>query len=159
MGKDALLGGAYAFLYPADDHGASGMPLPEAMATGTPAVATDGNPPSELVRDGVTGFVCASLGDMAVAVKDVAQLDRKASRAHAARSYSPATLARGYEKVYMGLPKSPATIAGGARQPSTSLTMSGGVTSPHDGLMRASTPTDAKYTPGLAGRANGDAQR
>jgi glycosyltransferase involved in cell wall biosynthesis len=144
MGKDALLGGAYAFLYPADDHGASGMPLPEAMATGTPVVATDGNPPSELVRDGVTGFVCASLGEHGRSREGRCALDRKASRAHAARSYSPATLARAYEKVYMGLLDSPDTISGRVRRPSTSLTKSGGLTSPLDGLVLASTPTDAK---------------
>ena len=101
--KDALLGGACALVYTADNPGASGMPLLEAMATGTPVVAAGGRPASELVRDGVTGFVCASLGDMAVAVKRVAQLDRKASRAHVARRHSPATLARAYERVYVQL--------------------------------------------------------
>jgi len=40
--KDALLGGAYAFVYPARDVGASGLPLLEAMATGTPVLAWRG---------------------------------------------------------------------------------------------------------------------
>ena len=98
--KDALLGGAYAFVYPADDPGASGLPLLEAMATGTPVVAIGTSPASELVRDGVTGFVRDSLGEMAPALDDVASLDRKASRTHVARRFSPATLARAYEQVY-----------------------------------------------------------
>jgi glycosyltransferase involved in cell wall biosynthesis len=101
--KDALLGGAYAFVYPADDPGASGLPLLEAMATGTPVVAVGTSPASELVRDGVTGFVCGSLGDMAPALDGVASLDRKAARTHVARRFSRAALARAYEQVYTQL--------------------------------------------------------
>jgi glycosyltransferase involved in cell wall biosynthesis len=101
--KDALLGGAYAFLYPAFDAGASGLPLLEAMATGTPVVALDASPASELVRDGVTGFVRPSLGGMLTALDQVGELDRKASRTHVARRFSPAAMARAYEQVYAGL--------------------------------------------------------
>jgi glycosyltransferase involved in cell wall biosynthesis len=101
--KDALLGGAYAFLYSADDPGASGLPLLEAMATGTPVVALDASPASELVRDGVTGFVRQSLGRMLTALEEVGDLDRKASRTHVARRFSPAAMARAYEQVYARL--------------------------------------------------------
>jgi glycosyltransferase involved in cell wall biosynthesis len=105
--KDALLGGAYAFVYPASDAGASGLPLLEAMATGTPVLAVEGSPASELVRDGATGLVCKSLGEMVDAVKRVPGLDRKASRNHVARRFSPAALARRYEQVYFGLSGNP----------------------------------------------------
>jgi glycosyltransferase involved in cell wall biosynthesis len=101
--KDALLGGAYAFVYAASDPGASGLPLLEAMATGTPVVAVAGNSATELIRDGVTGFVCNSLGEMAGAIDAVAKLDRKAARTHVARRFSPAALARSYEQVYARL--------------------------------------------------------
>jgi glycosyltransferase involved in cell wall biosynthesis len=101
--KDALLGGAYAFVYAANDPGASGLPMLEAMATGTPVVAVAGSPATELIRDGVTGFVASSLGDMARAIDAVPELDRKAARAHVARRFSPAALARTHEQVYTRL--------------------------------------------------------
>jgi glycosyltransferase involved in cell wall biosynthesis len=101
--KDAVLGGAYAFVYPADDPGASGLPLLEAMATGTPVVALEASPASELVRDGVTGFVSQSLGGMLTALDEVGDLDRKASRTHVARRFSPTAMARAYEQVYARL--------------------------------------------------------
>jgi glycosyltransferase involved in cell wall biosynthesis len=101
--KDALLGGAFAFVYPASDPGASGLPLLEAMATGTPVVAAAASPAIELVRDGVTGFVCESLGDMAAAINGIPKLNRKAARKHVARRFSPAALSRMYEQVYADL--------------------------------------------------------
>ena len=112
--KDALLGGAYAFIYAASDPGASGLPLLEAMATGTPVVAAAASPATELIRDGVTGFLCDSLGDMAAAIDAVPKLDRKAARAHVARRFSPAALARMYEQVYQRLLEDePRSVAGG----------------------------------------------
>jgi glycosyltransferase involved in cell wall biosynthesis len=101
--KDAVLGGAFAFVYAASEPGASGLPLLEAMATGTPVVAAAASPAIELVRDGVTGFVCESLGDMAAALDAVPKLNRKAARTHVARRFSPAALARMYEQVYADL--------------------------------------------------------
>jgi glycosyltransferase involved in cell wall biosynthesis len=73
------------------------------MATGTPVVAAAASPATELVRDGVTGFVCDSLGDMAAAIDAVPKLERKAARTHVARRFSPAALARMYEQVYVRL--------------------------------------------------------
>ena len=90
-------------MYAASDPGASGLPLLEAMATGTPVVAVAGSPATELIRDGVTGFVCSSLGEMAGAIDAVAKLERKAARTHVARRFSPAALARSYEQVYARL--------------------------------------------------------
>jgi glycosyltransferase involved in cell wall biosynthesis len=101
--KDALLGGAFAFVYAGSDPGASGLPLLEAMATGTPVVAAAASPASELVRDYVTGFLCESLGDMAAAIDAIPKLNRKAARTHVARRFSPAALARMYEQVYEDL--------------------------------------------------------
>jgi glycosyltransferase involved in cell wall biosynthesis len=112
--KDALLGGAYAFIYPANDPGASGLPLLEAMATGTPVVAAAASPATELIRDGVTGFLCDSLGDMAAAMEAVPELDRKAARTHVARRFSPAALGRTYEQVYQHVIEDvPRSVVGG----------------------------------------------
>jgi glycosyltransferase involved in cell wall biosynthesis len=102
-GKDALLGGAYAYLFPIDWPEPFGLTMAESMATGTPVVAYRAGSVPEVVVDGVTGFICDSLHDMAEAVDRVKTIDRAACRAHVERNFSPATMADGYERVYANL--------------------------------------------------------
>jgi len=78
--KAALLAGAYALIFPADWPEPFGLSLIEAMASGTPQVALRRGAIPEIVEDGVTGFVCDTIGKMAAAVPRVAALDRAASR-------------------------------------------------------------------------------
>jgi glycosyltransferase involved in cell wall biosynthesis len=105
--KDALLGGAYAYLFPIDWPEPFGLTMAESMATGTPVVASRSGATPEVVVDGVTGFVCASLHDLVEAVARVKDLDRGACRAHVERHFSPAAMASGYEEVFR------AVLAGG----------------------------------------------
>jgi glycosyltransferase involved in cell wall biosynthesis len=108
-GKDALLGGAYAYLFPIDWPEPFGLTMAEAMATGTPVVAYRAGSVPEVVEDGTTGFVCATLSDMVEAIPRVRDLDRRACRARAERLFSPAAMADGYERAY-------AAVAAGRRQ-------------------------------------------
>jgi len=101
--KDELLGGAYAYLFPIDWPEPFGLTMIEAMATGTPVIAYRAGSAAEVVRDGVTGFVCDTLHDMIEAVPRVRSLDRHACRAHVERHFSPAAMAAGYERVYAAL--------------------------------------------------------
>jgi glycosyltransferase involved in cell wall biosynthesis len=103
--KDTLLGGAYAYLFPIDWPEPFGLTMAEAMATGTPVVAYRAGSVPEVVVDGVTGFVCDTLRDMADAVPKVRDLDRHACRRHVEQLFSPTTMADGYEKVYEALVK------------------------------------------------------
>jgi glycosyltransferase involved in cell wall biosynthesis len=103
--KDELLGGAYAYLFPIDWPEPFGLTMAEAMATGTPVVAYRAGSVPEVVVDGVTGFVCDTLRDMADAVPKVRDLDRHACRRHVEQLFSPTTMADGYEKVYEALVK------------------------------------------------------
>ena len=57
-GKDELLGGAYAYLFPIDWPEPFGLTMVEAMATGTPVIAYRAGSVPEVVVDGVTGYVC-----------------------------------------------------------------------------------------------------
>jgi glycosyltransferase involved in cell wall biosynthesis len=98
--KDQLLGGAYAYLFPIDWPEPFGLTMVEAMATGTPVVAYRAGSVPEVVRDGVTGFVCNTLSDMIDAVPRVAQLDRAACRQHVEQRFSAHAMADGYERVY-----------------------------------------------------------
>jgi glycosyltransferase involved in cell wall biosynthesis len=98
--KDAILGGAYAYLFPIDWPEPFGLTMVEAMATGTPVVAYRAGSVPEVVIDGVTGFVCDTFHAMLDAVEQVGSLDRQACRAHVEQCFSPAAMAAGYERVY-----------------------------------------------------------
>lgn len=101
--KDALLGGAYAYLFPIDWPEPFGLTMVEAMATGTPVIATAVGSVAEIVVDGVTGVLCRGFSDMVDAVEQVGSLDRRACRDHAERHFSPDVMAAGYESVYRRL--------------------------------------------------------
>jgi glycosyltransferase involved in cell wall biosynthesis len=103
QGKNELLGGAYAYLFPIDWPEPFGLTMAESLATGTPVVAFRAGSVSEVVEDGVTGFVCDTLHDMAEAIPRVRELDRKACRQRAERRFSPATMTDGYELAYAAL--------------------------------------------------------
>jgi glycosyltransferase involved in cell wall biosynthesis len=102
-GKDALLGGAYAYLFPIDWPEPFGLTMAEAMATGTPVVAFRAGSVDEVVEDGVTGFVRETMRDLADVIPRVGELDRRACRERAERLFSPAAMADGYEQVYAEL--------------------------------------------------------
>jgi glycosyltransferase involved in cell wall biosynthesis len=99
-GKVALLGGAYAYLFPIDWPEPFGLTMAEAMATGTPVVAYRAGSVPEVVEHGVTGFVCGTLTEMVAAIPRVKALDRRACRARVEARFSPAAMADGYERAY-----------------------------------------------------------
>jgi glycosyltransferase involved in cell wall biosynthesis len=98
--KDALLGGAYACLFPIDWPEPFGLTMAESMATGTPVIATRVGSVPEVIEDGTTGFVCNGLAGMIESVRRVGELDRRACRARVEALFSPAAMADGYEGVY-----------------------------------------------------------
>lgn len=101
--KDALLGGAYAYLFPIDWPEPFGLTMVEAMATGTPVIAYRAGSVPEVLVHGVTGFVCDSLSGMVAAVERIRGIDRAACRAHVERHFSAPAMAAGYERVYQQL--------------------------------------------------------
>jgi len=102
-GKDELLGGAYAYLFPIDWPEPFGLTMAEAMATGTPVIGYRAGSVPEVVADGVTGFVCDTIAEMIAAVAKVKNLDRRACRDRAEQLFSPAAMADGYEAAYTTL--------------------------------------------------------
>jgi hypothetical protein len=74
--------------------------MAEAMATGTPVIASRNGSTPEVIADGMTGFVCATVKEMIEAVPKVVALDRAACRRHVETHFSGAAMADGYEAVY-----------------------------------------------------------
>jgi glycosyltransferase involved in cell wall biosynthesis len=72
----------------------------EALACGTPVLALRGGSVPEVVRDSVTGFICNTEDELVMAVGRVGGLDRWTCRREAEQRFSPAAMARAYERVY-----------------------------------------------------------
>ncbi len=98
--KDELLGNAYAYLFPIDWPEPFGLTMVEAMATGTPVIASPVGSVEEIVVDGETGFMRRAFHDMVEAVDLIGGIDRRACRARAELLFSPEAMATGYESAY-----------------------------------------------------------
>ena len=86
--KLELLGAAECLLNPLAWPEPFGMVMIEALACGTPVVATPVGAVAEIVDDGITGFVRASGVDLSEAVRQVPTLDRGACRAAVEERFS-----------------------------------------------------------------------
>jgi len=67
--KNELLGNAMAMLFPIQWNEPFGLVVIEAMACGTPVLALPGGAVQEVVRDGISGFVCQSAEEMVARVQ------------------------------------------------------------------------------------------
>jgi glycosyltransferase involved in cell wall biosynthesis len=109
--KNDLLSRARALLFPIQWDEPFGLVMIEAMACGTPVLAFAGGSVDEVVSDGVNGWICADVADMAghVASLDVSPT---ACRTFVAERFSVARMANQYLEVYeralMGAAAAPA---------------------------------------------------
>jgi glycosyltransferase involved in cell wall biosynthesis len=86
--KYELLGGAVALLNPIQWPEPFGLVMIEALAAGTPIVATPSGAAPEIIEDGVTGFLRDEVPQLAACLRDVARLDREACRQAAVTRFS-----------------------------------------------------------------------
>ncbi|HEY4137010.1 MAG TPA: glycosyltransferase family 4 protein [Casimicrobiaceae bacterium] len=98
--KNELLGSAAALLFPIDWPEPFGMVMIEAMACGTPVIAWDEGAVSEIVDDGVTGFIVRSIDEAVAAVHRVDTLDRQTVRMTFERRFSAAAMSNNYLRLY-----------------------------------------------------------
>jgi glycosyltransferase involved in cell wall biosynthesis len=91
--KLALLAEATCLLNPICWREPFGMVMIEALACGTPVVATPCGAAPEIVDDGVTGYLRNGRGELAAAVVAAAALDRDACRQAAKERFSAARMA------------------------------------------------------------------
>ena len=97
--KYSLLGGARALLFPIAWPEPFGMVMIEAMACGTPVLATARGSVPEVVADGITGFVRETADDLVDAVGRIDEIDRHACRRWVAENFSAAAMTAGYERL------------------------------------------------------------
>lgn len=101
--KTTLLGGATCLLNPIAWPEPFGMVMVEALACGTPVVATPMGAVPEIVDHGHTGFVCSGETALAAAVKSAAGLDRHQCRAAAATRFSAERMINDHVALYQTL--------------------------------------------------------
>src|SRR4029453_19420928 len=70
--KNELLGNSLALLFPIQWHEPFGLVMAEAMACGTPVLALPGGSVPEVVKEGVSGHICATPSDMVQRLKSLA---------------------------------------------------------------------------------------
>jgi glycosyltransferase involved in cell wall biosynthesis len=97
--KVDLLGHARALLFPIQWNEPFGLVMIEAMACGTPVLALPGGSVSEVVADGVSGWVCRDVDEMSQRVRDIA-VPSASCRAYVERRFSLDVMVKGYEDVY-----------------------------------------------------------
>ena len=98
-----VLGSAAALLHPISFAEPFGLSVVEAMACGTPVVAFRRGSMSEVVDDGVTGFLVSDVAQAVTAVDRVAALDRAAVRARALARFGVDRMVEEYLAVYTRL--------------------------------------------------------
>ncbi len=90
-----------------------GLVMAEAQACGTPVIAFDRGAASEIVQNGVTGFLVNSVDEMVSAVGRLDEIDPGACRQHMERYFDAHVMADGYLRVYESvLERRPAGLSG-----------------------------------------------
>jgi len=90
--RDALLGRARALLHLISFAEPFGLSVVEALATGTPVIATPLGSMPEIIRDGVTGWLVADSDEAVSAVSRLHLVDRADCRADAVSRFSSARM-------------------------------------------------------------------
>lgn len=99
-GKNELLGGALALLFPVDWPEPFGLAMVEAMACGTPVIAYRRGSVPEIMADGTTGYIVDDVDEAVAAVRRIEAIDRAACRHHFEAHFSARRMACGYLETY-----------------------------------------------------------
>jgi glycosyltransferase involved in cell wall biosynthesis len=101
--KYELLGGAVALLNPMQWPEPFGLVMIEALAAGTPVVATCAGSAPEIIDDGVTGFLRDDLAGLAEALPRAGELDRGTCRRTAETRFSTGRMVADHLDLYTEL--------------------------------------------------------
>ena len=105
--KTEFLGEAQALLFPIDWPEPFGLVMIEAMACGTPVLAFRQGSVSEIVDQGVTGAIVATMDEAVRMLPQVLALDRRAVRRRFEQRFSSARMATDYVALYRSLLERP----------------------------------------------------
>jgi glycosyltransferase involved in cell wall biosynthesis len=97
--KNELLGNSMAMLFPIKWDEPFGLVMVEAMACGTPVVSLPGGSVPEIVRDGLSGYVCRSIAEMTKRVKNI-QISPRALRQYVEENFSLERMVAQYASLY-----------------------------------------------------------
>jgi glycosyltransferase involved in cell wall biosynthesis len=98
--KAELLADACALLFPVDWPEPFGLALIESLAAGTPVVALRRGSVPEILTEGVTGYVCDSVGEMVTACGRLDELSRADCRQRFLEEFTIDSMVDRYEAVY-----------------------------------------------------------
>jgi glycosyltransferase involved in cell wall biosynthesis len=101
--KNAFLGNAYALLFPIDWPEPFGLVMIEALACGLPVIAWRCGSVSEVIDDGVTGFVVDNIADAVKAVERIPELSRTRCREVFETRFSDHRMSHDYLRIYRHL--------------------------------------------------------
>ena len=98
--KQQLLAGARALLFPIEWEEPFGLVMIEAMLSGTPVLAYARGSVPEVIDEGVTGFICRDVDDLAARLRSLDTFDRAACRRRALERWTTARMVRDHLVVY-----------------------------------------------------------
>ncbi|MDQ4148782.1 MAG: glycosyltransferase family 4 protein [Actinomycetota bacterium] len=98
--KMDLLSRARCLVFPIQWEEPFGIVMVEALAAGTPVVATRRGSVPEVIVDGETGFICDEVSQLPEAIQKAADLEPSACRRDALRRFDVDHMVAGYEQVY-----------------------------------------------------------
>jgi glycosyltransferase involved in cell wall biosynthesis len=101
--KNRLLGRSAAMLMPLQWEEPFGIVMAEALACGTPVIGLRRGSLPEIVQQGVNGFVCDSVDEMASGVGRIAEIDRRECRRIAEDKFGDRVIVDCYERLYREL--------------------------------------------------------
>jgi len=97
--KNELLGNSLAMLFPIQWNEPFGLVMVEAMACGTPVLAMPGGSVPEIVKDGISGYVCRTVPQMVKHVKDL-HFEPAAVRQYVIDNFSLDRMVSSYTELY-----------------------------------------------------------
>ncbi len=115
--KNRLLAGARALLFPIQWNEPFGLVMVEAMACGTPVLALPGGSVAEVVRDGVSGWICRDVDELSARAASP-QIDSMSCRAWVEAHFSCGRMVEHYIDLYE-------RVAAGARRDGSELSAVG----------------------------------
>jgi glycosyltransferase involved in cell wall biosynthesis len=101
--KIDFLRGADALLNPIQWPEPSGLVMIEALACGTPVIATPNGAAPEIITHGLNGFLATTIDDLTATIDATSRgaIDRRTCRLHAVNHHSMQALAREHETFYL----------------------------------------------------------